>query len=311
MPLKILPLHPIPAPLRTLRRSHDEIDPGEHGHPDLRLQFVQEVREIEIKPNIDLKIEDYNSLSDDDDSSDTLAVQDIPGVAQTEKDSIFKPKPKIGCSITGNVKDTNLEELIRFLKEISSNDTQFIITKEKGINADNPHLHFYVQETTLQLETVKKKLRCDPYFKKLKGTTAGGDHKYNIKYIVEKIQFYYIFKEVCLQNISDFMYSEGFCISPTLVEQYQCLYKKEQEHKKLCASNKFYYWVSNRHSKGSNVFIDKRKLVKEYLTFSRETNRATITYFDCEKMVNYIILRTDEKQLEDEFVARMCKDRQY
>jgi len=258
--------------------------------------------------NIDLKIEDYNSLSDDCDSSDTLADPDIPGIAQAEKDKIFKPKPIIGSSLTGNVKDTNLGELKRFLKEISFNDSNFIITKEIGKNGDNPHLHFYLQTTTLQLETVKKKLRCDPYFQKLKGNTAGGDKKYNIKYIVDKIQFYYIFKEVHLEKMADFVHFEGFTISPTLVEQYQHLYKKEQEHKKLSASNKFFYWISNRHSEGSNVFIDKKKLVSEYLTYSKETNRAVINFFDCEKMVNYIILRTDPNQLREEFIARLCKE---
>lgn len=260
-----------------------------------------------MNPNIDLKITDIIDIENesDNDSFTEEAELDIPVIAQ--KDKIFKPSIKIGSSITGNVKDINIEELKRFLKKISTNETNYIITKEFGKDGNNPHLHFYIENTNLQIDTVKKKLREDPYFKKLKGKTAGGEHKYNLKYVQEKIQFYYIFKEVHLEKMTDFVHSEGFNITEELVLQYQHMYKQCQEHKKLSASNKFFYWISNK-TKDSSVFRNRKKLIDLYLEFSVETNRAVINYHDCEKLVNFIIVRTDRKQLADAFHSRMERD---
>lgn len=255
-------------------------------------------------------VNDYDSLDDDyetyeDPIEPTPADQIIPDDAQTDK--IFKPKIKIGSSITGNVKDTNVEELKRFLKKISTNNTNYIITKEFGKDGKNPHLHFYVEHTKLQIDTVKKNLREDSYFKKLKGKTTGGDHKYSLKYIKEKIQFYYIFKEVCLEKLDDLVHFEGFSITGGLVLVYQQLFKECLELKKLSASNKFFLWLSNKKVHKS-VFENRDKLIDYYLEWSLEKNRSVINYHDCEKIVNFIIIRTDRKQLATAFKLRMQRD---
>lgn len=279
--------------------------PMDKGQFDLKLQFEQEVRE-----NIDLKIEDYNSLSDED----TLADQDIPGIAQIEIDQIFKPKPKINLSIVGNVKDSNEEELIRFLKTVSSNNI-FVITREFGKNKDNEHLHFYVEKSHIQLDTIKKKLRDDSYFKKLKGKTAGGDHKYNIKTLTDKIQYYYIFKEIpkatTHEKNTKRLYFEGVTITPALVLIYQHNYEMCLQHKKLSASNKFFFWVKSKYPDRPDYYKSKEKLIDCYLEFSVETNRAVINKYDCEKMINYVIVRTDPGQLNEEFKRDLIRQDQY
>lgn len=228
---------------------------------------------------------------------------------ETVENSIFKPKPKVNISIVGNVKDNNEEELIRFIKSVSSNNI-FVITREFGKNSENEHLHFYIEKTDIQLNTIKKKLTNDSYFKKLKGKSAGGDHKYNIKTMTEKIQFYYIFKEIPKGNTHTKnpkrLYFNEVTITPLMVEMYKKQYDELCEHKKLSASNKFFFWVKKRHPNNPSYYTDKEKLIDSYLDYSFETNRAVINKFDCEKMINYVILRTDPNQLKDEFKRYLC-----
>jgi len=254
--------------------------------------------------------EDYDDFIDDYEEEKRI-VKKINIQKETVENSIFTPKPKINQSIVGNVKDTNREELIRFLKTVSSNGI-FVITTEFGKSKENEHLHFYVEKTENQVETIKKNLRNDSYFKKLKGKSAGGDHKYNIKYLDEKIQYYYIFKEipkgVTLENIQKCLYFEGTTITPEMVQKYQTLYEEACTHKKLSASNKFFYWVKNRYPDKPKEYTQKERLIDSYLTYSQETNRAVINKFDCEKMINYVILRTDPDQLRHEFKRHLIPD---
>lgn len=279
---------------------------------------IKDIRDIEKEVNIDLKIEDYNSLSDDsamdesedDDCGDVSPVAISLELAQpvdAQTDKIFKPKPKLGSSITGNVKDFNVEELKRFLKRISTNDTNFIITKEYGKDGKNPHLHFYIEHTTLQIDTVRKNLRTDPYFKKLKGKTAGGDHKYNMKYIQEMIQFYYIFKEVPLQKIDENVISEGFQISRELVEEYQRMYIRCLEHKKLSASNKFFFWLTAKKLSHS-VLRDRKKLMRQFLNYTIEKNLSIINYGTQDKFINYVLARTNREDIERAWDDRIDRD---
>lgn len=247
----------------------------------------------------------------DEDFEEEKIVVKINKQKETVENSIFTPKPKINQSIVGNVKDTNREELIRFLKTVSSNGI-FVITTEFGKDKDNEHLHFYVEKTDNQVETIKKNLRNDNYFKKLKGKSAGGDHKYNIKTMNEKIQFYYIFKEipkgVTFKKMSKYLYFEGVTITAEMVQHYQEQYDEACQHKKLSASNKFFYWVKNKYPENPKVYKSKEKLIDCYLTYSQETNRAVINKFDCEKMINYVILRTDPDILREEFKKYLIPD---
>lgn len=254
----------------------------------------QEVRD-------DLKIEDEQELK--------VNVEELDEQTETVENSIFKPKPKVNISLVGNVKDNNEVELIRFIKSVSSNNI-FVITREFGKNSENEHLHFYIEKTDIQLNTIKKKLTNDSYFKKLKGKSAGGEHKYNIKTMTEKIQFYYIFKEIpkaiTHEKNTKRLYCEGVTITPAMVDMYKKQYDECCEHKKLSASNKFFYWVKKKYPNNPNYYKDKEKLIDSYLDYSSETNRAVINKFDCEKMINYVILRNDPDQLKEEFKRYLC-----
>lgn len=256
---------------------------------------------------------DLNSLqfceTESDDEQVVLVISQTENPIE-EEETIFKPKPKINQSLVGNVKDNNREELIRFLKTVSSNGI-FVITTEFGKTKENEHLHFYVERTNIQIDTIKKKLRDDQYFKKLKGKTAGGDHKYNIKTMNEKIQFYYIFKEIpkgtTYENLSKRLYFEGVTITPEMVEVYQTKYDECCQHNKLSASNKFFYWVKKKYPNKTSVYKSKEKLIDCYLDYSKETNRAVINKFDCEKLINYVILRTDPDILREEFKSYLIR----
>lgn len=258
--------------------------------------------------NIYLDIQSINSLEDE---YQDFQEEEITPQKETVENSIFKPKPKVNQSLVGNVKDNNREELIRFIKTVSSNGI-FVITTEFGKTKENEHLHFYIEKTDIQIETIKKKLRDDIYFKKLKGKTAGGDHKYNIKTMNEKIQYYYIFKEiskgVTYEKLQESLYFEGCDITLSMVEIYKNQYLECCQHNKLSASNKFFHWVKSKYPNKPSVYKSKEKLIDCYLDYSQETNRAVINKFDCEKLINYVILRTDPDILRDEFKRYLIHD---
>lgn len=292
--------------------EHGHNVPMDKGQFDLKLQFEQEARELQVN------LDELDSIDSDSPAAYQLAIAHAhaatAAAAPPDDDKIFKPKPRINLSIVGNVKDSNEEELIRFLKTVSSNNI-FVITREFGKTKDNEHLHFYVEKSHIQLDTIKKKLRDDSYFKKLKGKTAGGDHKYNIKTLTDKIQYYYIFKEIpkatTHEKNTKRLYFEGVTITPALVLNYQHNYEMCLQHKKLSASNKFFFWVKSKYPDRPDYYKSKEKLIDCYLDYSVETNRAVINKYDCEKMINYVIVRTDPGQLNEEFKRDLIRQDQY
>lgn len=193
----------------------------------------------------------------------------------------IKPKVILNESITGNVRLKHIQatNFITFLT--SQSEKNFIVTETGKDNKE--HLHFFIESLNIKLETFKKNLRTK--FPELKSNIKGGAHKYNVKYIKEKIQYYYLFKE---SNETHFQFlSNYYNISLKYIEKKQKKYLKLSHINSLGAAGKFYqYCIEN------NICLTSTKsLITAYIKYSVTKNRKLITSFDCEKHINYILAR--------------------
>ena len=214
----------------------------------------------------------------------------------------FKDEPIWTNSIVGNFKlpHSKIHEVEQFFKD--NHIEQYIITKE-GQNSDD-HLHFWFKDNLkIKLKSFKDKIiiafpelkrkdKLDSEGKKQRG----GENRYVCKPIKEELQFFYIFKEMTKE--SDMLHSKN------LVVKWRQFYSNYHLHK-ACSGSKFYKWL-NLTKKPSDTLGKKHKLIKYYIQWSNEENRAVITPNDCEKHCNFILAKINPQMLYNEFITKLC-----
>lgn len=213
----------------------------------------------------------------------------------------FLEEPQWENSIIGNFKlpHKRAKDVEQFF--IESGITHYVITKE-GQNSDD-HLHFWFQDNLkIKLKSFKDKivlkfpeLKRDEIIKDGK-KQRGGENKYVVKLIKEELQFHYIFKEMSQE--SDMLHSKNLQVD------WKSYHSKYHLHKQ-CSGSKFYKWIKLT-KKPSDTLGQKHKLIKYYIQWSIDENRAVITSHDCDKHCNYILSRINPQILVNEFISKIC-----
>lgn len=209
-------------------------------------------------------------------------------------------KPKQG-SYVGNFKLKH-KYANQLLEYFDSKGIMIILTLE-GDNSDE-HIHCYIPELTLQVDTIKKQLR--EKFPDLKRPTIidkdgkkkkGGAVLTCLKRLKENLQYYYIYKEYNPEKEQFYLSNYATPYSHKTLKSLKKKYDLYKEAKCSGKKGKFLYWLlqSNRMIK------DPVELGLLHLVYQREVGETYITVNNTIATVNYVLMRTYPQQLQEHF----------
>ncbi len=187
-------------------------------------------------------------------------------------------------NIVGNVKLPHSEVQL-FWDFLVQFNAPFILSLEKGKSGTNEHIHFALEKCLVKPESIKQYIRKE--FPQLKKSIQGGEKRYNCKQLKKPYQIYYLFKEEKL-DIRTYKCTVD-------IQEYTTEYKSQNELIKTTSSNKFFLYCKGQATDVSN-------LIRLYLSFSLANDKAVINKFDCEKHINYVLLRSNSELLYNKFL---------
>ena len=207
----------------------------------------------------------------------------------------------------GNVKLKHLHasSLLTFMTKLNIN----IIMTLEGDKSEE-HIHFYIPELPIQVESLKKYLRKEfPELKRPVLVDSNGKKKKGgavltrIKHLKESLQYYYIFKEYHQDKKRFYLSNYATPYSHKTLKQLKLKYDLYKEAKLTGKKGKFLYWL-----------LDNDKLTKDpvilglhHLDYQREINDTYITFHNTCCAVNYVLNRRYPQTLQNLFQIQLQK----
>jgi len=218
-------------------------------------------------------------------------------------------------AIVGNLKlpHSKAPEAFEFLKKRTAG--QVILTLEFGKNEENEHLHFAINESKINNDSLKTYIRKE--YPELVNNKIGGVKNYAASLCKSVFQVYYIFKE----EISYFSNIKTLqdCKKQHM-DYYASIYRTQKEVFSKCPAGRFYQWliqdnyvamqnIKKKSSRNllvrSNIRTDLIPLVTKYALETDNPNPGS-PYFI--KLINYSHLRIDESSFNDYMETKLIRD---
>ena len=185
-----------------------------------------------------------------------------------------------------DLKHKRLPEVVTYFNK---HFNYYIITRETS-SKNKQHLHFIASLPTIELASFKSDkylLKKFPELKRLKDNSdiekRGGEHKYQIKYIKEITQMYYIFKDCTEDNQP---YYAGCWMDWRVAQQNYQFCLKSKKHAMIM-------WIMNTNENYKELTLDQ--FLYLYVEYNELHSVKQETFSNFEKHYN-IYLRIFNKQ---------------
>ena len=216
--------------------------------------------------------------------------------------------PKQGAYV-GNVrlKHEHSKDLLEYLTNLK---IKIIMTLEGDESEE--HIHFYIPELPIKVETLKKYLRQKfpelkrPVILDEKGNKKkGGAVLTKVKQLKESFQYYYIFKEYDQEKKSFYLSNYATPYSHKTLKKLKSRHDLYKESKLTGKKGKFLYWLID-----NDLLVNDPTLLGLYhLDYQRTVGDSYITIHNTCTAVNYVLNRKYPQTLKDLFQNDL--DRKY
>lgn len=175
-------------------------------------------------------------------------------------------------------------------------------------NPTEPHYHVWIEHLKVKVPTFSDAIKKQ-WDNLLKRKGGGGDNNFpaGIRFLNDKCQFYYLFK-----NYETSLFTSNMLLNNKIKKTYKDIYLKICETKKLGASGEFYAYVCSEKphlikkiSLIENSSGDPSALISVYIDWCTEKDKKRINFNDCQNHINYILARENPHYLINSWKAKL------
>lgn len=216
-------------------------------------------------------------------------------------------KPKSNTAYVGNfkLKHDKADQLLDYFIKKKIN----IILTLEGDKSEE-HIHFYIPELLLKVETIKKQLR--ELFPSLKRPTLidengnkkkGGAVLTCIKILKQNLQYYYIYKEYNPDKDKFYLSNFATPYSHKTLKKLKQKYDLYKEGGYSGKKGKFLYWLLDTEQ----IINDPVQLGLLHLVYQKKFNETYVTIHNTIATVNYVLMKCYPQKLQDHFLDLLQK----